>query len=925
MGSEPRSEGVAQYRYRFGTAEFDEASFELRVDGRAVEIQHRPLQVLAELLRHAGEVVTREELRQAVWDGRDTVENVIDTALTKVRRGLGEANSVRIQTEPRVGFRLVGPIERLAVGRRFSTPLSLEAGTPVPRRENFTLASRLGVSMHHEVWLARHTKANESRVYKFTADGEGLRGLKREAALSRVIRATLGDRSDFVRILDWNFDSPPFFLECEYGGENLLQWATQHLGGASLEERLALCVQATNAVAAAHGVGVLHGDLKPANLLISREPSGPRIRVTDFGSARLLEPDRLAGLGITQLDFALTRGLSADPGAATLLYVAPERLAGGTATVKGDVYALGILLYQLVIGDLCKPLVPGWERDVPDELLREDIAAATDGDPAVRLGTAAELAERLGCLGRRRNERQRQRAIQQQAQMDREALRRARARRPWLIGTMAALCLGLSMILAFYRQASVERSLAEREAAQTAAINRFLDDDLLRPGNPTVPGSISNPRLRDVLASAARKLRGDLVQTPLIKASIYTMLGQTYAGLGDYANAESLLHRAIAASSRDAAGTRVRARAEYELVRVLLYLSRIPEAKALLEQADRDAGTALSSPTPLALTSHLIHGYFADDSSRETRALVEFESADRIRQIADPDNISLLFKIHQELIDGYIAAGRFQDAKRAAQQLLAADFTIDRVGIENWARVREAYAEVLSHARDYPEAIAMDQAVVTALSAHLGERHFYVGIALSELANVYEDAGNPAQALTPMRESYQVISAAVGPQSQDAMLARANVGILESQLGQSKAGIEDIVAARDHLVGLFGSHNPEVEEADFYLASSLSQQEREADAWSIANSLSAASLSEAGEGGEDWAERLEALKGLILLRQGHETQAAALLDPAVGKMEADHMASWIVEPFRKALDQARSRTRAERATSCTTYSCAHES
>jgi eukaryotic-like serine/threonine-protein kinase len=911
MGSEPRAEHAAQYRYRFGTAEFDEARFELRVDERAVDVQHRPLQVLAELLRNAGEVVTRDELREAVWQDRPTVENVIDTALTKIRRALGEANAARIQTEPRTGFRLVGPVERMVVGRQFSSRLSLEPGLPVPRRENFILAARLGASLHHEVWLARHAKTDEPRVYKFSADGEGLGALKREATLSRVLRSALGERQDIVRILDWNFDSPPFYLECEYGGENLLEWGRQFLQGATHDQRLALCIQIADAVAAAHGVGVLHQDLKPSNILISGGASGPQVRIADFGSARLLEPDRLTDLGITQLGLTVTQGVATDLSAATPIYIAPERLAGGTATVKSDVYALGIILYQLFIGDLRKPLVPGWERDVSDELVREDIAAATDGDPAMRLGTAAELAERLRCLASRRNERQRQRAVQHQAQMDREALRRARARRPWLVGTIAALCLGLCISLVFYRQTSVERSLAEREAAQTAAINRFLNDDLLRPGNPTAPGSISNPLLRDVLASAALKLRDDLVEAPLIKASIYTMLGQTYTGLGDYANAESLLHRAIDASSRTAAGGTVRAQAEYGLVRVLLYLSKLSEAKALLAQADTDAGAALTFPTSLAVTSHLIHGYFEDDNSRETRALTEFESADRIRRLADPGNVPLLFNTHQELIDSYIAAGRFEDAKRAAQPLLAANFTIDRVGIDNWAQVREAYAEILSQAHDYPEAIAMDQAVVSALRARLGERHFYVGIALSELGNVYVDAGSPAQALAPMRESYQIVSAAVGPQSQDAMLARANVGVVESELGQSKAGIADITAAREYLVRLFGSHNPEVEQADFYLALSLSQQAQETEAWSLVSNLSAVSLSQGGEGAEDWAQRLAALKGQILLREGHEARALALLEPAVAKMEADHVASWMVEPFRKALDEAQSHGRIE--------------
>lgn len=53
------------------------------------------------------------------------------------------------------------------------------------------------------------------------------------------------------------------------------------------------------------------------------------------------------------------------------------------------------MLYQLAVGDFRRPLVPGWEREVPDELLREDIIAATDGDPAHRLASVGVLADRL--------------------------------------------------------------------------------------------------------------------------------------------------------------------------------------------------------------------------------------------------------------------------------------------------------------------------------------------------------------------------------------------------------------------------------------------------------------------------------------------------------------------------------------------------
>ena len=83
------------YRYGFATAEFDEARFELRVDGEAVSVQRRPLEVLAVLLRHAGEVVTRQELQEAVWNNRPTVENVVDTAIRKLRVALGEVSGAK--------------------------------------------------------------------------------------------------------------------------------------------------------------------------------------------------------------------------------------------------------------------------------------------------------------------------------------------------------------------------------------------------------------------------------------------------------------------------------------------------------------------------------------------------------------------------------------------------------------------------------------------------------------------------------------------------------------------------------------------------------------------------------------------------------------------------------------------------------------
>src|SRR5690606_33605434 len=77
--------------WRFASAEFDEASWVLRVGGAPAAVEGKPLEVLHELLLRAGEVVTKEELFDAVWPGVVVVEGSLATAISKLRKALGTA------------------------------------------------------------------------------------------------------------------------------------------------------------------------------------------------------------------------------------------------------------------------------------------------------------------------------------------------------------------------------------------------------------------------------------------------------------------------------------------------------------------------------------------------------------------------------------------------------------------------------------------------------------------------------------------------------------------------------------------------------------------------------------------------------------------------------------------------------------------
>ena len=394
----------AAFKWQFGNAELDEAGRELRVAGEPVDLEPRPLEILLALLRHAGEVVTKDDLLDAVYGHRYLTDGAVAQGVRRLRRALGDEDQTVIATVHRVGYKLIAKVSRTEISGPRLRPLLLKAGDPVPRRDHWRLLQPLG-SAEIEVWLIEHEKTHARRVLKMATDTARLSTLKREVTLCRVLKDALGEREDFVTLIDWNFDASPFFTECAYGGITLVEWA-EALGGLSamsLDLRVDMVAWAAAAVGAAHGANVLHKDLKPTNILAYTSPDDSwRARLIDFGSGRILDAERVAALRITQHGFTQEVSIGEDSLGGTPFYWAPEVLAGQMPTVQSDVYALGVILYQVVVGDFRRPIAPGWEDDVVDPWLRECITAATHGNPAKRLPSAEDLVQRLRSLEGRR-------------------------------------------------------------------------------------------------------------------------------------------------------------------------------------------------------------------------------------------------------------------------------------------------------------------------------------------------------------------------------------------------------------------------------------------------------------------------------------------------------------------------------------------
>lgn len=382
---------------RVGPIELDETHQELTVGGQRRPIEAKPLAVLQALLLHAGTRLGKRDLIEIVWGNADHIsEASLTTAISKLRAALGEAGRDLIDVVPGSGYRIAAKVE-VSANRGPELALALRTGDPVPGRPQWRLHALLGNPALNDVWLAVHEKTQEWRVFKFADSDARLDTLRREAAISRVLHAALGPREDLIRVLEWNFTDRPCFMESPYGGLSLPGWAAAQggLAATTLPDRLEMVARIARTLAAAHAAGVLHGDIKPANILVETLPDAPpRLRLADFGAGGLNDPARRAGMSIT-LD-GLADGASGRT-SGTLRYMAPEVLAGGPPTTAADLYALGVLLFQLAVADLDRPLTLGWEADIDDPFLTEDLLGrgnpANSGTADETLMGAAEAAE----------------------------------------------------------------------------------------------------------------------------------------------------------------------------------------------------------------------------------------------------------------------------------------------------------------------------------------------------------------------------------------------------------------------------------------------------------------------------------------------------------------------------------------------------
>jgi DNA-binding winged helix-turn-helix (wHTH) protein len=857
--------------WRFEDAVFDEAGWMLRVGGKPVALESKPLEVLHELLLHAGEVVTKEELLDAVWPGVFVVEGSLATAISKLRKALGPKGAHIVQTAPRIGYRLAAKVNVETADEPLPQRFDFVPGDRVPRRVQWVLRCPLDDSGAQDVWLGEHEKTGERRVFKFADAPDRLRALKREAALTRLIMRTLGVAAPVPSLIEWDFEQAPYRTESAFGGADLLKWATDRggLGTVPLPERLAVAAKLCRGLALVHDLGILHKDLKPANILIADEHGERVIRLADFGSGQLLGTGLLDTWAITDPGtLGIEEALDHDR-SGTAAYRAPELAGDAVPTVKSDIYALGLVVFQLVVGDFQQALAPGWEQHVADPVLRRDIADAAAGDPDARMATAAELAERLERLDERRTSALAAEATRQQLSALQEAEAKRRLRRPWLRAAVAASVVGFAATSLAAGWAFTQRARAMEQQSIAEASYSFLAEDLLAKADPAEATGIEET-MGQVLNRAGADIEQRFAKSPWIAARLYQTVGRALAERAEYDGASRAFAAAEAQYGR--AGDR-------NSQIVVAYQSALATARSVDEDslaAARQSFAAVvkrwgppeNQDGEAAMWAFAAAGYLAIADSRAGEALHAFQrSAAAAAELARPPDPRERIALRQRIILAQLRLDRMEDAERGARTLAAQASLLLGADHPDTLLVRLNLAQALLAQQKNEAIIAEATAILPLVERRFGADHPRTLQLLGSRMDGFKNLERYVEARQDGERLWRSAERRFGPRSFYAVGSRLDTARVRCRSGDTAGGLEDALAAYRRAQEGYGGDHALTHGVSHGVADCLIAAGRPQEAKAYLVGLNRRAVGEL-VGNKDWGLHVELLLAQIAVGRG---------------------------------------------------------
>jgi serine/threonine-protein kinase len=484
----------------------------------------------------------------------------------------------------------------------------------------YVLVSELGCGGMATVWLAERRDGIPRRRVALK--------LPHQHLLSGALRPRFERERDILASLSHPNVAPLFdagvsdtghpYLAMEWvEGLPITQYCREHR--LPLDARLSLFAQVLDAVGYAHSHLVAHRDLKPSNILVT--PAG-QVKLLDFGIAKLLAGDA---------DEAAPMTVASGP-VATPDYAAPEQVAGEPVTAAVDLYALGVLLFELLTGlrpargrsGLASPpaeprlasqcvgedearCIGGLDAAQLRRALRGDLdailAKALEADAGRRYGSAPALAEDLRRY--RAHEPVTARRIGRMA-LAGKFVRRHRS----VVALAAALMLALAAgggafawqawkARAATARAVQEEQRAEREASRDKAIREFLMD-VFTASDPRQPADKPRGTLTagELLQAGAERIQADLANDPDTQIDLLRVVTEIFSAINDDQRYQPL-HRRYVQLLLEHYGER-----DPRTIRAL-----VDDADSALDRGERAAAVQL-----LARTDRLIHAAGLDHS-----------------------------------------------------------------------------------------------------------------------------------------------------------------------------------------------------------------------------------------------------------------------------------------------------------------------
>jgi tetratricopeptide (TPR) repeat protein/tRNA A-37 threonylcarbamoyl transferase component Bud32 len=615
---------------------------------------------------------------------------------------------------------------------------------------------------------------------------------------------------------DTGFGPQPYFaMELIHGAPIREYVDSYHL---STRQRLELMAKVCNAVEHAHERGIIHRDLKPGNILVE-ETGQPK--VLDFGVAR-----------VTDSDAQVTRQTDLGQLVGTLAYMSPEQVLADPLKLdsRSDVYALGVILYELLASRLPYTLsrqlheaVRTIEQEDPARLssisrsYRGDVetivAKALEKDKGRRYASAAMLAEDI------RRHLADQPIAARPASVSYQMQKFARRHRALVTAVAVVFAVLVAGIVATTREA-----LRARSAEQTAqAVNDFLQNDLLAQASAnTQAGQRTKPdpdlKVRTAVDRAAARIGGKFAKQPEVEAAIRDTIGQTYIDLGLYREARDQFERARDLYRQvQGAESPKTLRSQSRLGRSASLQGKNDEAEALLNealQAQRrllgpehsdtlysltnlaavyrtqgkyEQAAALQiqilairrrvlgaeAPATLLSMSNLANVYFDQGRYEQAQAL-DSQALEIRHRVLGPEHPDTLVSMEQLAVD-YRSQGKYGEAEPLYNQALSIQRQVHGPEHPDTLRLVTNLAQLYVDEGRYAEAESLYRENLSIQRRVLGSTHMSTLITMNNLAETYKFEGQFAQAEALLREALEANRRVLGPEHRNTLMEMENL------------------------------------------------------------------------------------------------------------------------------------------------------